>query len=105
MFRNFLLTLKRAGRLLDKGDAPDDEETKKVAKEFADAGLDDADDPHIIALARVSGARLLISADRQSGLHANFKDRRFLKPPGEIYARRGGKQALRDGLPTPSIRS
>jgi hypothetical protein len=43
-----------------------------------------SDDPHIIALARVSGARVLCSYDK--ALHADFKNPNLVsKPRGKIY--------------------
>ena len=44
-----------------------------------------SNDPHILALARASGARLLYTRDRD--LITDFKDRRFIdKPRGKIYS-------------------
>lgn len=44
-----------------------------------------SDDPHILALARASGARLLYTRDRN--LIKDFTDRRFIdKPRGKIYS-------------------
>ena len=43
-----------------------------------------SDDPHVIALARVSGARLLYSNDKD--LHKDFKNKALInKPLGKIY--------------------
>ena len=43
-----------------------------------------SDDPHVIALALVSGARLLVSADVD--LVADFKDRAIVNAPrGKVY--------------------
>ena len=47
-------------------------------------GLCVSDDPHIIALARVSGARTLCSND--NNLHTDFKNQRLLSHPrGGVY--------------------
>lgn len=44
-----------------------------------------SDDPHIIALAQVSGARLLFSNDIK--LHKDFKNQTFIdEPPGKVYS-------------------
>lgn len=44
-----------------------------------------SDDPHVIALARVSGARLLYSNDRD--LHRDFGDKDLLKGPrGKVFS-------------------
>ena len=43
-----------------------------------------SDDPHIIALAQISGARLLYTND--SELHKDFRDKKLIKQPdGKIY--------------------
>lgn len=83
--RRFLRKLKQDGRLHEVLDAKVDAGEVQVSKWLAENGFTDADDPHIIALARVSGSRLLVSADASSGLHELFKDRRLLDPPGKIY--------------------
>jgi hypothetical protein len=47
-------------------------------------GVCRSNDPHVIALARVSRARVLCSADRN--LHADFTNPRLLsKPKGRVY--------------------
>ena len=44
-----------------------------------------SDDPHVLALARAAGARLLYTADRN--LISDFKDRRFIDGPrGKVYS-------------------
>lgn len=43
-----------------------------------------SDDPHVLALARASGARILYTADRR--LMDDFKDKRFIdEPRGKVY--------------------
>jgi hypothetical protein len=93
--RRFFRKLKEAGRLIYKKDELVDEETEKVRQEFEKLNMQHADDPHVIALARMSGSRLLASHDKSSGLHAIFKDRRFLDPPGKIYQNRKHMKLLR----------
>jgi hypothetical protein len=93
--RGFLLSLNRAGRLYDVDDDRVDAETRAVVELLEEAEIAKADDPHILALARVSGSRLLASEDSRSGLHALFKDRRFLKPPGKVYQNASHERLLR----------
>ena len=70
------------------------------AERFADdeQGLQDrgdmlSDDPHVLALARASGARLLYTADRK--LMRDFKDKRFInQPKGQVYSRAGNAGLL-----------
>lgn len=55
-------------------------------------GLCRSDDPHVIALARVSGARVLYAEDQALG--RDFKDHRLISnPPGKHY-----KRAEHEGL-------
>lgn len=93
-FRDFVEELIQAGRFLDKDDGAVEAETEAVVKELDALNWEDADDPHIIALARVSGSRLLASHDSRSGLHAMFKDRRLLDPPGKVYQKPSHKKLL-----------
>ena len=44
-----------------------------------------SDDPHVLALARMTGARLLYTAD--ANLIKDFKDKKFIdKPRGKVYS-------------------
>ena len=52
-----------------------------------------SDDAHIIALARVGGARLLYSKDRE--LHADFTNRRLLAH-GKVYSTQRGPRLTQD---------
>lgn len=53
-----------------------------------------SDDPHVLALARVSGARLLCSKDQD--LHADFRNKTIIdKPRGKIYQNVGHAVLLR----------
>ncbi len=62
----------------------DDTEVERVAKEIEESGECVSDDVHIIALARVSKARLLYTNDRN--LQADFRNKRLIdKPRGRIY--------------------
>jgi len=77
--RRFIMGLIRAGRAKDITENVD-EETEKVKKlpELK------SDDPHIIALARVSGARVLCT--REKDLHKDFRNPKLIDDPrGHIY--------------------
>ena len=52
-----------------------------------------SNDPHILALAQVSGARLLYSNDKK--LHEDFKNKKLLDPVGSIYSTLKGKNFTR----------
>lgn len=55
------------------------------------SGMCRSNDEHIIAIALVSGARLLYSDDRR--LHEDFRDARLLdNPRGRIYPRAGSRR-------------
>ena len=57
------------------------ERTEQIGRE----GIHTSDDPHVLALAQLSGARLLYSNDR--GLRRDFKDTRLINnPAGLIYS-------------------
>lgn len=74
------LVLKRAGRLHDIADAEVDAEEARLA------GTIVSDDPHVLALARVSGARLLYSEDQP--LMTDWGNKRLLdRPRGKVYRR------------------
>jgi hypothetical protein len=61
---------------------------------LSDAGELKSDDPHIIALAKVSGARLLCSKDQN--LHTDFGNRVFIdKPRGNIYQNQSHAKLLK----------
>ena len=54
-----------------------------------------SNDPHVIALALVSGARLLYSNDRDLG--DDFRNRKLIgNPPGKVYTTRRGRDAPHD---------
>lgn len=78
--RRVLRTLYQAGRAIL---IPDDA-IQKEELDLQSAGLAESDDYHILALARVSGARILCSSDRR--LQSDFKNRRIVPTPkGKIY--------------------
>lgn len=86
----FVKTLDRAGRTVLVNDASVDAEQQSI-----EAGLAlKSDDPHILALARVSGARLLCSRD--VNLHQDFGDPNIIASPrGSIYQNAGHKRLIR----------
>lgn len=52
-----------------------------------------SDDPHVLALARASGARILYTADRR--LMDDFKDKRFIdEPRGKVYTGAANAKSL-----------
>ncbi len=62
-------------------DAVDSEQRSLDSK-----GACKSNDSHIIALARVSGARVLWSSDQRSGLHEDFRDPSLVNQPrGSVY--------------------
>lgn len=68
----------RAGIAFQEDDATIEGEQAQIQ------GQCSSDDPHVIALARASGARLLCSSDRK--LHADFRNRSLINNPrGSIY--------------------
>lgn len=78
--RRWLLRLGEAGRLIRVRDNDVTTEADRLRKQ----GLCLSNDHHVIALARVSGARLLYSRDQP--LHADFTDRKLIaKPRGKVY--------------------
>ena len=81
--RDVFVNLRRMGYIKDI----DDEEVDRVAEQLCTDGACKSDDEHIIALARVSRARLLYSHD--SALHRDFGNRDLLsKPLGKVYSTR-----------------
>lgn len=81
-FRDIYQTLLLAGRIREfDGGAVD-----KLTAEYSKDQRLKSDDPHIIALAHISKARLLFSRDRD--LHADFTSAHLLSQPrGKVYQR------------------
>jgi hypothetical protein len=74
------VALDKAGRAVRIPDADVDAEQKRLEA----VGKYKSDDPHILALARVSRVRLLCSNDHL--LCADFKNKKLIdKPRGKIY--------------------
>jgi len=53
-----------------------------------------SDDHHVIALARVTGCRLVYSSDM--ALHGDFKNPRILRPKGKVYQYKSHKNLLKN---------
>ena len=63
----------------------DDQEIDDMEKRLADEGSCKSNDPHVIALARIGGARLLYSDDRT--LHEDFTNPNLIgNPRGAVYS-------------------
>jgi hypothetical protein len=76
----YLLALFRAGRAHQIPDARVEDEENQVTC----SGFCKSDDPHVVALARVSGARTLCSHGQ--ALHQDFRNHRLIaKPRGRVY--------------------
>lgn len=70
-----------------------DEEVETRTRVIQNKRLCRSDDDHIIALAQISGARLLYSHDKK--LHKDFRDPALIaKPRGKIYSTLAGPQLL-----------
>lgn len=78
--RRLLAELKRGGHARECSKHDVDKEEKAVSR----SGNCRSNDPHVIALARVSGARVLCADDRK--LEYDFKNSQLLpSPKGKIY--------------------
>lgn len=90
-FRRMGQQLQLAGKMTIVNEDTVNSRTEKLINE----GLCKSDDEHIIALAQISGARLLYSDD--GDLLQDFKNKRLIpNPRGKVYAARGDGK-LRDG--------
>lgn len=85
-----LAELKRAGRAIDCGALRVEQETTAVES----TGLCVSNDAHVIALARISGARVLFSEDRD--LHRDFTNPELISSPrGRVYQNASHKRLLK----------
>lgn len=83
-FRRWVVRLDQAGRARKVSD----ERVDQIEHELAQARACVSDDPHIIALAQVSGVRLLCSNDAL--LHVDFTNRDLINTPrGHVYQSAG----------------
>ena len=82
----WLQELDRAGRLTSVDDSSVDRRAASLRNLPAgEPGSCRSNDHHVIALAQISGARLLFSNDR--ALHQDFKNRRLIDQPlGTVYS-------------------
>jgi len=93
----YVRTLLEAGRALKYAT----EEVDNKEGEVESTGLCHSDDPHVIALACVSGARVLYSQDRD--LCDDFRNTNLVpRPRGKIYKRAQHRRLL---LEAPACRS
>ena len=79
--REWLPQAERAGRLVRADDNDVDRQTRYLQD---NESCKSRNDHHVIALARVSGARLLYTND--AALQQDFKNRMLVNPRGKIYA-------------------
>jgi hypothetical protein len=76
----WLAILARAGRVTRIRDSDVDAEEARLVRSNACR----SDDPHVVALARTSGARILFSHDR--ALHEDFGNKNLIdNPRGHVY--------------------
>jgi len=93
--RRFVVQLQRAGlvRLVPPA------EVAREEAEVAGTGLCESNDSHVVALARVSGARTLCTHDK--ALQRDFRNPQLvMKPRGSIYQRAGHGKLLRHTPPS-----
>ena len=80
-YRKWAQQAQLAGRVRVKDNTEVNERMARLQGESAYK----SDDPHVLALAQVSGARLLYSNDND--LQQDFKDKRFIdNPGGSVYS-------------------
>ena len=80
-FREWARTAEAAGRLRFANESEVNARTEKIER----AGAAKSDDPHVLALAQVSGARLLYTNDKD--LQRDFTSKRLIdNPRGKVYS-------------------
>ena len=80
-FRKWATAVALAGRMRIVSKGKVDARAERVQSE----GAIMSDDPHVLALAQISGARLLYTNDR--ALQQDFRNKRLIdNPPGRIYS-------------------
>ena len=79
-FAEWAEQLLRAGLLfiVNDNEVNDRAEQLRTSRELK------SNDAHVLALAQLSGARVLYSRDQN--LHSDFKNRKILSPPGKIFS-------------------
>lgn len=89
-FRLWAAQALRSGLLITVNDEEVDDRANKLQQGQACK----SDDPHIIALAQVGGARLLYSNDKD--LHKDFRDKNLIDDPrGNVYSTIQGGEVRR----------
>lgn len=82
-FRKWARVAVRTGKIRIVNNNDVDDRTRELENE----GGYESNDPHVLALAQVSGARLLYSND--GDLQGDFKKRQLIdNPPGKVYSTR-----------------
>lgn len=81
---------KKKDLSLRKLSREDEEASEEFIAELESANVCRSNDVHILALAKVSGSRLLFSNDK--ALWDDFRDRNILQPKGKIYSKCMNKQ-------------
>ena len=84
-----IVALDKAGRTRKVTDA----EVDALESKLEATGQLQSDDPHVIALAKISGARLLCSHDKN--LHTDFTNPHLLQPRGNVYQKACHKELIR----------
>lgn len=98
-FRRRLIEWMREGRAIRYPDAVVDREEELVQE----TGLLTSDDPHVLALARVSGVRVLFTHDVD--LIVDFKNVELIpKPKGKVYQTRKNAGVLLKAPPCRPVR-
>jgi hypothetical protein len=88
--RRWLTRLDEAG----KARIADYEEVEAITLELIDGCVCSSTDPHIVALARISGARILCTNDEK--LEDDFRNRSLVNPPGRIYVNKSHNNLIRE---------
>lgn len=100
--RSVLLELQRQGRAID-ADAIWRTEISRRTAEIARSGSCRSDDPHVIALAQITGCRRLCSDDTDA--IADFRDPKLLSGPrGSVYRKARHRKLLRHTRGCPRYR-
>ena len=84
-FRDWAREVVRSGHMKILNENKVRERTTQIEREKQHT----SNDPHVLALAQLSGARLLYSND--GDLQRDFKDRKLIKPQGTVYSTRENK--------------
>lgn len=87
-----LTVLDRAGRVRRADNEQVDNETESIRDQCR------SNDAHVVALARVSGARVIVTLDEQ--LRKDMKDKKLIdNPRGKILSKAAHARLLRDACP------